>query len=150
MTNFDLSNRYKMTDVKVIEKFNKDSVITMLYYNGKVKNYFVKRFLIETSVIGKKFMLIPEERGSKLILVTSSNKVDIKYNYRMKNGDKKEKSILNTDLVDVKGWKAIGNRLDDKLRMSAFTFSEVLEDEEEQDSSEPLNLNEESENLTLF
>ena len=38
MTNFDLSNRYKMTDVKLIEKFNKDSAITLLYYNGKIKN----------------------------------------------------------------------------------------------------------------
>jgi len=148
MTNFDLSNRYKMSDVKLIEKFNKDSVITILYYNGKNKNYFVKRFLIETSIVGKKFMLIPEERGSKLILVTSSDKINIQYNYRTKNGDKKQKSILNTDVVDVKGWKAIGNRLDDKLRMSAFKFLNILKDNNEEDFLE--NLNEETQNLTLF
>ena len=93
-------------------------------------------------------MLIPEERGSKLILVTSSDKINIQYNYRTKNGDKKQKSILNTDVVDVKGWKAIGNRLDDKLRMSAFKFLNILKDNNEEDFLE--NLNEETQNLTLF
>ena len=115
MTSFDLSNRYNMTDVKFIEKFDKNLSITLLYYNGKNKNYFVKRFLIETSIMDKRFMLISDFRGSKLISVSSKDKVIIKYNYRTKNGDKKEKSVLNSDVVDIKGWKAAGNRLDDKL-----------------------------------
>ena len=42
-------------------------------------------------------MLIPEFRGSKLVLTTSSKKVDIIYNYRTKSGEKKEKTICNTD-----------------------------------------------------
>ena len=150
MTNFDLSNRYKMSDVKLIEKFNKHLVITLLYYNGKVKNCFVKRFLIETSVIGKRFMLIPDFRGSKLLLVTSSSRVNIHYNYRTKNGEKKEKLLINDMIVDVKGWKAIGNRLDDKIRMSGFKFYEQLDSKNKENASMDLGLNEETENLTLF
>ena len=120
----------------------------MLYYNGKNKNYFVKRFLIETSIMDKRFMLISHIRGSKLISVSSKDKVIIKYNYRTKNGDKKEKSVLNSDVVDIKGWKAAGNRLDDKLRMSGFEFSELLEDHS--DSEGQKKINNELEDLTLF
>jgi len=148
MTSFDLSNRYNMTDVKFIEKFDENLSITLLYYNGKNKNYFVKRFLIETSIMDKRFMLISDFRGSKLISVSSKDKVIIKYNYRTKNGDKKEKSVLNSDVVDIKGWKAAGNRLDDKLRMSGFEFSELLEDHS--DSEEQKKTNDKLEDLTLF
>ena len=48
----------------------------------------------------------------------------------------------------MKGWKAIGNRLDDKLRMSGFKFSEISENNEKENSHE--NSGEETENLTLF
>ena len=96
-------------------------------------------------------MLIPEFRGSKLVLLSSMEKINIKYNYRTKSGDKKEKSIINTSIVDVKGWKTIGNRLDDKLRMSSFKFSEIIEvDKEENDTSKDLKSDKGTKNLTLF
>ena len=75
--------------IKLMEKFNKDSVFTLLYYSGKTKNYFVKRFVIETSIIDRKFNLIPEYRGSKLNLVSSSSNIKITYNYWTKKGEKK-------------------------------------------------------------
>ena len=70
----------------------------------------------------------------------------------LKMETKKNKQILNKDLVDVKGWKSIGNRLDNKIRMSGFKFEKVKFDNNEniknkigeEDKSNDL------ENLTLF
>ena len=154
MTNFDLSNRYKMTEIVIIEKFNSEKVYTLLYYIGKTKNYFVKRFIMETRVLDKKYLLISETRGSKLILISSIENINISYNYRMKNGDKKNKKIYNIDLVSVKGWKSIGNRLDSKSRMGSFEFDNIDRDDSIDSSfnanNENINLKDESENLTLF
>ena len=148
MTDFDLLNRYKMAEIILIEKFDQNQIYTLLYYNGKNKQYFVKRFNIETSVLDKKYLLISDNRGSKLIKVSSSSNIDISYNYRMKNGDKKNKIISNQNIVSLKGWKSIGNRLDNKSRMSGFKFHII--DENINDDKTAIELNNESDNLTLF
>ena len=157
-TNFDLSNRYKLNDIFIIKKMKKRESITTLYYNGETKFYYIKRFKIETNVTNKKFNFISESRGSKLILISTSPKIQISYSFRTKSGEKKSKNILNDDIVDVKGWKSIGNRLDNKLRMSGFSFK-VIEKEEEQDKEvnniidveeKNKNIDQSGENLTLF
>ena len=152
MTNFDLSNRYRMSEVVLIEKYEKEKILTLLYLDGKTKKYFVKRFKIETNVLDKKYFLISEFRGSKLIIISSFEDVKIHYSYRTKNGDKKNKEILNKDVVDVKGWKSIGNRLDNKLRMSGFKFKNLELDKNENIQGEVHNENQSNdlENLTLF
>ena len=82
------------------------------------------------------------------ILIRFEN-INISYNYRMKNGDKKNKIVYNKDLVAVKGWKTIGNRLDNKARMSGFEFHNISSHNTD-DKDENVNLENESENLTLF
>ena len=73
------------------------------------------------------------------------------YSYRMKNGDKKNKEIYNKDLVSVKGWKSIGNRLDNKSRMSGFEFNNMNENNSIDNSDdESIESKDGTENLTLF
>ena len=93
-------------------------------------------------MINKKFNIISENRGSKLILAKSFNKSKIKYNYRLKSGDKKSKTIIVNDFIPIKGWKAIGNQLDDKLRMSGFEIIEI--------ENEIIKNKTDDSNLTLF
>ena len=60
--------------------------------------------------------------------------------------------ILNKYVVDIKGWKSIGNRLDNKLRMSGFKFENLELDKNEniQDGIHEENQSNDLENLTLF
>jgi len=122
MSTFDISNRYNMSDLQVIEKYNSDSKYCIIYKDGKTKKYFVKRFKIGTSVVGRRYSLISESRGSKLILVSKDSGLIIRFDYRLNNGEKKHKEILLDTYIDIKGWKAKGKILDNKKRMSAFTF----------------------------
>ncbi|MBT7377984.1 MAG: DNA gyrase/topoisomerase IV subunit A, partial [Candidatus Marinimicrobia bacterium] len=125
LTSFDLSNRYKCNEIKHIGKFNPDEVITAVHYDGKSKSHYVKRFQIETSTTGKRFKFISEERGSKLLLVSVQVKPELVFNYRLKNGDKRTKEIILLDFIDVKGWKANGNKLGGFSRMSGFKINEL-------------------------
>ena len=125
LTSFDLSNRYKCNEIKYMGKFNPEEVISAVHYDGKSKSHYVKRFQIETSTTGKRFKFISEERGSKLVLVSVSLNLELTFNYRLKNGDKRNKEITLSEFIDVKGWKANGNKLGGFSRMSGFKMIEV-------------------------
>jgi topoisomerase-4 subunit A len=52
-------------------------------------------------------------------------KPELVFNYRLKNGDKRTKEIILLDFIDVKGWKANGNKLGGFSRMSGFKINEL-------------------------
>ena len=122
MTDFDFTNRYNMSDVKYVCKNDPDNIISVLYYNGKNKTYYVKRFLVETNLLNKRFGFISEERGSKLILLSANKNNSIRYNYRTKSNEKKSNIIELEEFISIKNYKAIGKRLDNKMRMSGFSL----------------------------
>ena len=129
-----------------MKKLNLENVITAVHHDGGTKTYYVKRFLIETSSIGKRFGFISEQRGSKLNLVTTGDSPILSFNYRTKRGEKKTKQENLLDFVDVKGWKAMGNKLGNYLRMSGFSWMMEKKDAEEDVKVEDGNVDE----LTLF
>jgi topoisomerase IV subunit A len=110
LTNFELTNRYEHESVNLIEKFDPAKVVSCVYFDNKSKQYFVKRFHIETTSIDKRFTFISETRGSYLAIVTTEKEPQLEIVY-LKN-DEKETMLHDFDiLIDVKGWKSIGNRL---------------------------------------
>jgi len=122
MRNFELTNRYKISEIIFIEKFNPDGIITAVSYDGGAKCHYVKRFYIKTSTLGKRFKFISEEWRSKLILATMEENPLLSFSYRTKRGEKKYRQVNLTDIVDVKGWKAMGNKLGHYLRMGSFKW----------------------------
>jgi topoisomerase IV subunit A len=127
ITNYDLTNRYDPEKTLLLEKFNMKKAISAVYVDGDSKQYIVKRFMIETSTLDKEFGFISEAIGSRLVLVTTSDTPEIEMEV-IKGKDKAKKTeVVNLDeVVEVKGWKAIGNRL------SEFKITKVslLQDEE--------------------
>ena len=124
LTDFELTNRYKLNEIKLIEKFNPEQVITAVHFDGGSRNYYVKRFQIETSTSGRRFSFISEDRGSKLVLISVGESPLLKFNYRTKRGEKKSRKENLVDFVEIKGWKAMGNKLGNYLRMSGFKWLE--------------------------
>jgi topoisomerase-4 subunit A len=122
----DLSKRFKMSEIFIVEKFNPNIVYSLMYKDGKSKQYYIKRFKIETLMIDKRFNLISESRGSRCKLVTNYKQLSINYSYKLKNNEKISKVLNVNNFIDIKGYKAIGNRLDNKSHMSGFKFKEIL------------------------
>ncbi|GCC50010.1 DNA topoisomerase IV subunit A [Chryseotalea sanaruensis] len=128
ITNYDLTNRYEPEKTLHLEKFNPKKVISAVYVDGESKQYMAKRFVIETSTADKEFGFISEGIGSRLVLISTSETPEIEVE-EIKNKDKgKVSHVVNLeDIVDVKGWKAIGN----KLSQYKVTKVSLLEEPEE-------------------
>lgn len=110
LTTFELTNRYEAGNVLLIEKFDPENVLSAIYYDGGSKTFFVKRFLIETTTINKKFNIISDHKQSYLKLVSTEKQPQVKA--LLQKGKEQEEQEYDLDmLIDVKGWKAIGNKL---------------------------------------
>ncbi|MCZ2141498.1 MAG: DNA gyrase/topoisomerase IV subunit A [Bacteroidia bacterium] len=133
LTNFELTNHYNAEQVLHIGKFNPKKAITLLYFNGKDKNYFVKRFYIETLTINKQFLCIPEGKDNRIVMATDYTEPIIVM--ERKGGKGKDSNIEETynlaQFIEVKGWKAIGNKLVGKDFISAALVQNEIEEEED-------------------
>lgn len=112
LTSFDLTNRYDPPKIHHIGKFETDGVVSAIHYDAGTSAHYVKRFQIETSTIDKKFLFIGEEKGSKLLLATTLKDAQIEVHYTVKGSRERKTVVYDIDmLIDVKGWKATGNKL---------------------------------------
>jgi topoisomerase-4 subunit A len=112
ITGYDITTRFEPEKTIFIEKFHPKKPVSAVYFDGESKQYFVKRFLIETNTIDKEFNFISEGIGSRLEFVTTSDAPEVEA--ELVKGKEKEKvtEVINLeDIIDVKGWKALGNRL---------------------------------------
>ena len=111
LTSFDLNNHFD-DKMMLIEKYNPEKVFSVVHYEGKSKNYMIKRFLFENTAIGKQTSIISEESGSKLVLLSGAAQPVVKVEQLKGKALVPELVELNlADLIDVKGMKAMGNRL---------------------------------------
>ncbi|MBS1542912.1 MAG: hypothetical protein JST14_04720, partial [Bacteroidetes bacterium] len=112
ITGYDLTTRFEPEKTILVEKFNPKKVITAVYKDGESKQHFVKRFKIETNSLDKEFGFISESIGSHLEFVTTSDSPEVEVDVVKGKGKTKETEVINLeDIIDVKGWKAMGNRL---------------------------------------
>ena len=134
LTNYELSNRYDPTKLMHIEQYNTDNIISAVHYDAEQKNFYVKRFTIETSALDRPYSFISDSKGSKLIVATTSAAPLIEIEYLKGKGKQKFIQKVNmNDLVEVKGWKARGNRLS-KYRV---TFVDLVRQTEPEIIVEP-------------
>ena len=111
LTSFDLNNHFD-DKMQLIEKYDAEKVFAVVHYDGKSKNYLVKRFVFENTPVGRQSSFISEEPGSKLVLLSSAAQPIVKVEQLKGKTQVQELVELNlTDLIDVKGMKAMGNRL---------------------------------------
>ncbi|MGE8301691.1 MULTISPECIES: DNA gyrase/topoisomerase IV subunit A [Sphingobacterium] len=111
LSNFDLSNHFDEKMIR-IEKYYPDHVYTVVHQDGKSGTYFVKRFKFDDQPIGKRISFINEDAGSKLILMSNAAEPMVKLEI-LKGKSQTEETLDQplTEIIDVKGIKAQGNRL---------------------------------------
>ncbi|QXV65439.1 DNA gyrase/topoisomerase IV subunit A [Mucilaginibacter sp. 21P] len=111
LTSFDLNNHFDDKMI-LIEKYDPAKVFSVVHFEGKSKNYMIKRFVFENVAIGKQTSIISDESGSKLVIISGASQPVVKVD-QLKGKTAIEETVeLNlADLIDVKGMKAMGNRL---------------------------------------
>jgi topoisomerase-4 subunit A len=111
LTSFDLTNHFDDKMI-LIEKYNPQKVYSVIHYEGRSKNYYVKRFVFEHQVTGKQVSFISEESGSKLNLISGAlQPVVTVEQLKGKTLIPETVEINLAEAIDVKGIKAQGNRL---------------------------------------
>lgn len=108
----DLTKKFDVNNILEIGQFKEDTVISALYYEGDKGASMIKRFRVETSTIDQKFSFLPDTNGTKLYYVSLAKEPVVSYTFNA--GKTKETREVNlADFIDVKGWKAMGNKLTD-------------------------------------
>ncbi|MFN5331320.1 MAG: DNA gyrase/topoisomerase IV subunit A [Bacteroidota bacterium] len=136
LTNFELTNRYEPNEVLLLQKFDPQKIIAAVYYDGASKTFMVKRFLIETTTLNKRFSFITDHKQSYLKVVTTDTQAQL--SVTLLKGKQEEQMEFDMDmLIDVKGWKAIGNKLSShEVKEVHLISSEPLENELKQEEPE--------------
>ena len=111
LTSFDLNNHFDDKMI-LIEKYEPARVFSAVHIDGKSKNYMVKRFVFDNLAIGKQTSIISDEPGSKLVFITGNKQPIVKLD-QLKGKEQTPESIeINlAELIDIKGMRAMGNRL---------------------------------------
>ena len=128
------------TGIKYIHKFDPTQVFTILYFEGSNFNYMVKRFNLEGCPMTTEFSLITDHKDSQMVEFFATDDARQLMEYQVGREVQKEELDL-TEVADVKGYKALGNKFTAKKvkRTSRISPADPFCDsaEETEDDSEP-------------
>jgi len=131
LKNFDIATHFA-DDTIIIEKHTATKPISVIYFEGKKKQYFVKRFLLDKN-LSKKISFISENKGSYLELVSTDWLPQIEIVFMKEKGkERKRKTIRLNEFIAIKGTKALGNKLTaGKVReinlLDPLPYEEIIE-----------------------
>jgi topoisomerase-4 subunit A len=108
----NLNTHFDLPNIVLLRKLEPDTVLSAVYLDGETKTHYVKRFKIETSTLDKRFTFISETKGSKLLAATAFAEPEVEVGLQRDKKAEKEKEKIRLDqFIEVKGWKAMGNKL---------------------------------------
>lgn len=147
LSSFDLTNHFD-DKLLLIEKYNPEKVFTVVYIEGKSGSHYLKRFLFENVSIGKKNSVISEESGSKLILLSGHSKPKVKLQVlKGKTKTEEETEIDLSEAIEVKGMKAMGNRLSPHEVKGLELIHSAIEEEDDEILAGDTEIEETNENI---
>ncbi len=112
LKSYELTHKFDPEQTMLVNRFSADTPLTAVYYDGNSKQHYVKRFLIETTTPDKRFTFITDARSTKLLLSSTEAQPQAQVTFVRDGSRKHEQQVFDLDvLVDIKGWKALGNRL---------------------------------------
>lgn len=116
LTGTNISTHFEQ-DLIIIEKWIPNKPVTLVYFDGEKEDFYVKRFLIEST--DKKVLFISDHEKSYLELVSTdfNTVIDIAF-VKPRGKDPKPNEVINLkEFISVKGYKALGNKLSyDKVK----------------------------------
>ncbi len=117
-----------------IVKWNPETPITAVYWEGEKQQYNVKRFLPEAA--RDPVLFITEHPDSKLVLHTLVPETGLHIAFDKRSNDRPDEDIALSEFIAVKGVKALGNRLTPykvkDLQLTGDVFTVMTPELEEQ------------------
>ena len=123
----ELTQRFDVEKILLIEKFVADKVITAVYLDNEKLQYNVKRFKIETSTLHSKFFFIKEGKGNMLEAVSTDEAPILKVSSG-RGAQIKSAKFKIANMVEVMGWKAVGAKLVDFSKSVEMEWEKKMEE----------------------
>lgn len=111
ITDYELTNRYDIDNVVLIEKFHPQKPVTAVYFDAKTKQFNAKRFVIESQTLKNKYSFIREGEGNYLELVTTVPEPVVIIRKGKKKNELTEEQIALHEAVDITGWRTVGTAI---------------------------------------
>lgn len=112
LAELDFNRRFDVQQIEAIEKFNENTVVSVIYYHPEKSRYYAKRFKIETSTLNQAFFFMGEDRKFKLKYASTNEKAIAEYHYQTKRGAPiHQKSINFAKEVSLQGYRTLGSKL---------------------------------------
>ena len=124
LKSYDISTHFD-DDILIIERHNPRKPISVIYFDGKRQNFYVKRFLIDK--FNQKFSFISDHKDSYLELVSTDWRPQIEILYKKEKGKNRIKTIISLEeFIAIKGAKSSGNKLSSN-KINTINLLEPLE-----------------------
>jgi topoisomerase-4 subunit A len=130
ITDQELTQRFDVEKVILIEKFRPEKVITAVYLDNEKLQYNIKRFKIETTTLHTKFFFIKEGKDNRLEMATTDLEPLLIVNTGRGQLVRSAKFQVK-NMVEIMGWKAVGAKLTD------FSKSVEMEWEKKEENDSP-------------
>jgi topoisomerase-4 subunit A len=124
ITGQEITQRFDVDNIELMEKFDPEKIITAVYLDHEKLQYNVKRFKIETNTLNSKFLFIKEGKDNRLMKATTASEPILDMQSGRGTQVRKAKIKLHK-VVDIMGWKAIGNKLTDYSKTDQMEWVEV-------------------------
>ena len=148
ITGYELSTHFE-DDLLFIRKWNKNLIITAIYYQKKEDKYYVKRLAADN--LTKKTDFIPEDDDVKIIGISIDYLPQAKVTYRKKKSEEDEVEIIAiAEFVEVMSARARGKRINfPGIKSIKFIDPLPYEELEEEVEDDELGENDEVETETI-
>ena len=123
VTDTDVQQRFDVKEIQHLCKFDPEMVVNAVHYDGHKGWTMVKRFKIEGAKLKERYSFLTDHNKSKVLFASMEDNPRIKYTIKIK-GKAMTGEVSIGEFMDVKGWKAVGNRLSDQM-LSAVKEIEV-------------------------
>ncbi|MFN4081493.1 MAG: DNA gyrase/topoisomerase IV subunit A [Saprospiraceae bacterium] len=114
LTDTDLLQRLETKDIIHIGKYDPQTPVNAVYFDGNKGWTMVKRFRIETGKLRERFSFLTDHPKTKLLFASMDPNPRIQYTIKLK-GKSLPGEVSLGEFMDVKGWKAAGNKLCDQM-----------------------------------
>ncbi len=121
LTQYEVSKRFEADKLSLIRKFDPADVLSVIYLDGESKNYYVKRFQIDTVTVDKRFSFVTDHKQTRLEFVDAAEEPVVTFKFSgMKRGERGEQTVNLADFIDVRGRQTQGNKLGNYKKISGL------------------------------
>ena len=127
---YDFSTHFEQ-DWLIIEKYNGERPVTVVYWEAEKERYYVKRFIPDPS--DKKELFISEAEGSFMELVSYHPNPSVTITFKKVKGNQPDDEVIDlAEFISVKGQKAMGNQLTRQpVKQMTLIEPEIVEEQTE-------------------